>query len=231
MTNYQLARDRGELNAKFWDRQQKALEAFDCWTMWEQLLDTEEWTSVKEPGIEEQTGVVGWEKDGRDEDTMDLDIGTSGNQVDIGARVVTDEERLETPLVGRDTVPPHELSVSALMLAKDFGKVRPSSSKATTSSFRMGPHMQIPPLLAVDCLTQTVKSHCPTSHSIWQSFATPHYGNESTDSWLATMSTTNSIYSKQCKSGEPQMQEPGQGEFWRRWGTQTEISLACTPQN
>ena len=45
--------------------------------------------------------------------------------MDIGARVVTDEERLETPLVGRDMVPPHELSVLALTLAKDFGKVGP----------------------------------------------------------------------------------------------------------
>ena len=35
MTNYRLARDKGELNGEFWEKQQKELEAFDHWTMQE----------------------------------------------------------------------------------------------------------------------------------------------------------------------------------------------------
>ena len=47
------------------------------------------------------------------------------------------------------------------------------SSKATTSSPRMGLHTGISLFLAAGCLTQRVKSHCPTSCSIQQLFMDP----------------------------------------------------------
>ena len=128
--DYWLAKDKGELNGEFWKKKWKGLEAFNCWTMWEQVLDTEEQTGAKEwTGAKERTGVMGQEKDGRSKEAMDVDVGTSGSWVDVGGRIVMDEERLETSPVRRDTVPLHGPSLPALTLVKDFGRVGPSAWK------------------------------------------------------------------------------------------------------